>query len=56
MAPRLDAFKAAHRRGLRASGLRVFLPHVHRFRFVGVDPFGAGSRYACRCGAVRPGL
>jgi hypothetical protein len=29
--------------------------HLHRFRWVGEEPFGNGSRYACRCGAVRVG-
>ncbi|MGY1727116.1 hypothetical protein ACI79J_09080 [Geodermatophilus sp. SYSU D01062] len=28
----------------------------HRFRWAGEDPFSGVSLYACRCGAVRPGL
>ena len=31
-------------------------PHLHWFRWAGHDPYGNGSRYECRCGAVRPGL
>ncbi|MGY1604668.1 hypothetical protein [Geodermatophilus sp. SYSU D00815] len=30
--------------------------HVHWFRWSGDDAFGPSSLYACRCGAVRPGL
>ena len=30
--------------------------HVHWFRWAGYEPFGNGSRYACRCGAARAGI
>jgi len=35
---------------------RLPFPHVHWFRWVGEDPFGTGSVYACRCGAARTGF
>jgi hypothetical protein len=36
--------------------LGVRLPHVHRFRYAGDDPFSAHSLYRCRCGVVKPAL
>jgi hypothetical protein len=35
---------------------RPGLLHVHRYRWSADQPFGNGSLYACRCGAVRCGF
>jgi hypothetical protein len=40
----------------RGTGARRRLPHLHRFRWAGEEPFSSHSLYRCRCGEVRPGL
>jgi hypothetical protein len=39
-------------RARRILGVRV--PHLHRFRWAGYDPFSSASLYRCSCGVVRP--
>jgi hypothetical protein len=51
---RLPAAVGSRERG--ASGPLARLPHVHRFRWAGEDPFSPHNLYACRCGVVRAGL